>query len=92
MHKKTSSLELLNSEGPILVAVKVQNKFRIIDERGAEIAEWNKSEIEDFIFDRITVVTSENRILKYGSFPGSMKPDLSILASFIGTPTEGVHF
>ncbi len=92
MPRKTNSIELLNSEGPILVAVKISNSFHIIDERGKLIIEWNQKQLEDFIFDRITVTTSENRILKYGSFPGSMKPDLRILAEFVGLPTEGISF
>jgi hypothetical protein len=90
MKRKSNSIELLNSEGPILTAVKISNSFHIIDERGKLIVEWNQKEIEDFIFDRISVTTSENRILKYGSFPSSMKPDLRVLAEFIGIYAEGI--
>lgn len=86
------SIELLNSEGPILKAYKIGKEFVIQDEHGSLIGILNKDKMIDFIYDKMSLIDSENRLFSYGKFPGSMKPDLRKLAEFVGLDTEGMTF
>jgi hypothetical protein len=87
-----SSIELLNSEGPILKAYKIGKEFVVQDEHKELIGILKKDKMIDFIYDKMSLIDSKNRLFVYGKFPGSMKPDLRKLAEFIGLDTEGMTF
>jgi hypothetical protein len=86
------SIELLNSEGPILKAYKIRKGYAIIDEHKEPIEILNREQMIDFIYDRMSLTDSKGRVFLYGKFPGSMKPDLRKLAEFVGLNTEGMSF
>lgn len=86
--KKKERMELLNSEGPILVAEK-KNSYVIKDQFGSTIALFDEKEMQDFIHGELRLIDSEGRDFKYSEYPGSMKPDLKQLDEFIGIDTEG---
>ncbi len=86
------SIELLNSEGPILKAYKIGKGFVIQDEHKELIGIFTKEKMIEFIYDKMSLIDSKNRLFNYGKFPGSMKPDLRKLAEFVGIDTEGMSF
>lgn len=81
-------IDLLNSEGPILRAIKTDNGFLIIDEFNKEIAILNKNDIYQFTRGNLEFVDSKQNVFNYSKFPGSMKPDLKKLDEFIGIDTS----
>jgi len=81
-------IELLNSEGPILVAEK-KSTYIIKDQFKQKIAELNEKEMQDFVHGDMRLIDSEGRDFKYAEYPGSMKPNLKKLDEFIGINTEG---
>jgi len=99
--KNKDTIDLLNSEGPILTATKLSVTehtgnsmrttimFRIRDQFGKSIAIMTKKEILNFIRGNTEIIDSKDRIWNYGSKPGSMKPDLKTLDEFIGVDTTG---
>lgn len=89
MAKSINSMELLNSEGPILVAKKEGTVYTIYDTSGEDIAILNKAGIQQFVHGDMVLVDTKNNSYKYAEFPGSMKPDLKQLDEFIGIDTTG---
>jgi hypothetical protein len=86
--RKENSIELLNSEGPILVAKKKNNLFHIIDEHKNTIAILYEREIQSFVHgDMMIHKNEEKKYWKYSEYPGDMKPDLKKLDEFIGIDT-----
>lgn len=97
--KNKNTLVLLNSEGPILTAIKsyiteytghgmkTQDGFIIKDQFGKQVAFLSEKEIFDFTRGKLEILDSKSRIWKYTSQPGSMKPDLKKLYEFIGVDT-----
>jgi len=85
---KANRMELLNSEGPILVAEK-KSLYEIKDQFKKVIANLTESQMQDFIHGDMRLVDSKGRDFKYAEYPGSMKPDLKQLDEFIGISTEG---
>jgi len=81
-------MELLNSEGPILVTEKIVT-YRIVDQFKEVIAHLSESEMQDFIHGDMRLIDSEGRDFKYSEYPGSMKPNLKKLDEFIGVNTNG---
>jgi hypothetical protein len=81
-------MELLNSEGPILVAEKIVT-YMIVDQFKETIAKLSESEMQDFIHGDMRLIDSEGRDFKYSEYPGSMKPNLKKLDEFIGINTNG---
>ena len=81
-------MELLNSEGPILVTEKIVT-YRIVDQFKEVIAHLSESEMQDFIHGDMMLIDSEGRDFKYSEYPGSMKPNLKKLDEFIGINTNG---
>jgi hypothetical protein len=81
-------MELLNSEGPILVTEKIVT-YRIVDQFKEVIAHLSESEMQDFIHGDMRLIDSEGRDFKYSEYPGSMKPNLKKLDEFIGINTNG---
>lgn len=99
--KNLDTIDLLNSEGPILTATKIPvlehtgesmkttNMFRIRDQFGKSVAIMTKREIIDFTRGNSEIIDSKDRVWNYGSKPGSMKPDLKTLDEFLGIGTTG---
>ena len=86
--KRENSIELLNSEGPVLLAKKKNNLFHIIDEHKNMVAILSEREIQSFVHGDITIPkNNSNRHWKYSEYPGDMKPDLKKLDEFIGIDT-----
>jgi hypothetical protein len=85
---KKERMELLNSEGPILVTEKIVT-YKIVDQFKEVIAHLSESEMQEFIHGDISLVDSEGRDFKYSEYPGSMKPNLKKLDEFIGIDTNG---
>lgn len=81
-------MELLNSEGPILVAEK-KITYVIRDRSEVVIAQLDEKEMQEFIHGDTCLMDSSGIDLKYAEYPGSMKPDLKQLDEFIGINTEG---
>lgn len=78
------SIELLNSEGPILVAYALTSSYVIIDEKGKLITELSQDEMVDYTRGKFAIHDSMGRTWDYGKQPGSMKPDLAKLDKFMG--------
>jgi hypothetical protein len=77
------SIELLNSEGPILKAYKIGKEFVIQDEHKKLIGILNKDKMLDFLYDKMSLIDSKNRLFTYGEFPGSMKSSEESLREFL---------
>jgi hypothetical protein len=89
MAKKINSIELLNSEGPILVAKKEESNYVIYDTSGEDIAILAEKDMQNFVHGDMVLVDTKNNRYRYSEFPGSMKPDLKKLDEFIGIDTTG---
>lgn len=76
-------IELLNSEGPILKAYKIGKEFVIQDEHKKLIGILSKEKMVDFLYDKMSLIDSENRLFTYSEFPGSMKPSEESLIEFL---------
>jgi hypothetical protein len=87
--KKINKIELLNSEGCILLACLEGDSYKITDQWGKEISLLTRDDMENFIHGDLCLTDSKNRKFQYSSFPGSMKPDLKELDEFIGIDTKG---
>ena len=82
-------IELLNSEGPILKAVKNTFTYDIVDQWGVCVDIVSESQLQKFVHGDYSVTDSKGREWKYSEQPGSMKPDLKKLDEFIGIDTTG---
>jgi hypothetical protein len=79
---------LLNSEGVILTALKVENGlYEIIDEYKKLSAVLTEEQIQEFIHGDLEIENSKGKKFRYGQFPGTMKPNLKKLDEFIGIDT-----
>jgi hypothetical protein len=85
-------IELLNSEGAILTAVKNTFTYDIVDQWGVCIDIVSESQLQNFVHGDYTVTDSKGREWKYSEQPGSMKPDLKKLDEFIGIDTTGKSY
>ena len=88
-NNKLPSIELLNSEGPILKAVKTPLGFAVTDQWKEVVDVLSESEIFDFTRGDREITDSKGRVWNYTKHPGSMKPDLKKLDEFIGVDTNG---
>jgi|GEM_PF-5392988 len=83
-------IELLNSEGPVLKAVKFNsNRYDIIDQYNCLVDVLTAKEIQDFVHGNREITDSKNRKFKYSDFTIYMKPNLKKLDEFIGIDTTG---
>ena len=86
-------IELLNSEGPILVAQKTgENEYEIIDRNKNICAVLTKKEIQIFVHKDLVIGDTLGDYWKYSEQPGSMKPNLKELDEFIGIDTTGKSY
>ena len=75
-------LELLNSEGPILSALRIEDHVILIDEKKEVIRDFSITEFRSFISGQIDVTDSLDRKINFLKF-GAAKPDEERLAKFM---------
>jgi hypothetical protein len=80
-------IDLLNSEGAILICRKAREDFLISDEYKVIIARLNSEDMFKFTRGELDVTNSRGKVMNYMNYPGSMKPDLRRLDIFIGVDT-----
>lgn len=80
-------IELLNSEGAILTAHKVNENFVITDRYKEVISILSKDELYEFTRGNLDITDSKQKNWCYSQYPGTMKPDLKKLDEFIGLDT-----
>ena len=79
---------LLNSEGPILTALRAEaNEYVVYDTDDSIVAVLTLDEIQEFVHGTMILVDSFGKEWRYAEQPGSMKPDLRELDMFIGIDT-----
>lgn len=83
------NIELLNSEGCILKAERIDDCYLIKDQWKNKIAILSEKQMQEFVHGELEIKDSRNKNFRYSEFPGSMKPDLKTLDEFIGINTEG---
>lgn len=72
--KKLPKLELLNSEGPILVAYKEHNDlYYIFDTKKILVAIFNFDSIMDFLHGKLTILDSSGKSWDYVMESSGMK-------------------
>ena len=84
-------MELLNSEGPILVAEIVNGFYVIYNSRKKVIMVLTQPQLQDFVHGGFKIIDG-NKVYLYRKCPGDMKPDLKTLDEFIGISTEGKSY
>lgn len=80
-------IELLNSEGPILTAIKIAenvDQFRIVDQYKKEKI-FSRKELVDFIQGEIEFIDSKNKIWHYPSESSGMKRSDLEIKTFLNT-------
>ena len=86
------TIELLNSEGPILIVSKVVDprfigtkvvSYVLTDQYKIPLGTLNKIELESFLRGDISIFNSKNKEIKYNSYPDSMKPSKSEIELFL---------
>jgi two-component SAPR family response regulator len=79
-----NSLEILNSEGPVLKLVRVNiNSFKVIDQWKEEVVTLNRAEVLAFISGEVKITDSRNNQYYYPDCSMSMKPDTAKLDHFL---------
>lgn len=85
-----NKIELLNSEGSILVAIKRGKKneyIRVYDGWKNLLGMFTYEQMREFVHGDLTITDSNNKVWKYSEQPGDMKPNLKELDEFIGIDT-----
>ena len=75
-------IELLNSEGPILSALRIEDHVILIDEKKEVIRDFSITEFHSFISGEIDVTDSLDRKINYLKF-GADKPSSERIKSFL---------
>jgi hypothetical protein len=81
--RKFPKIELLNYEGPVLVAHKSKNVFIITDEKKEIIDVLYGEEMQDFINGDFSVTDSKGRVWLYTKEHQNAKPSQEKLEQFI---------
>ena len=84
--KKKSSypkIELLNSEGPILILKRTPNAFLIYDEWKILVGKFNVESLDNFLDGKSTITDSNNRVWNYKEQSEGMKQFPEKLEEFI---------
>lgn len=81
--RKFRKLELLNFEGPVLMAHRVKNTFVITDQWKEVVDVLIGNEMEDFINGEFSIVDSRGKSWLYTNEHSSAKPNAETLADFI---------
>jgi hypothetical protein len=78
------SIDLLNSRGPILRAIKYNSdRFDIIDRYNYLVDILDAEEIKAFIHGKKVIIDSKNKAFDFTLYPEAMKPDIKVLNKFI---------
>ena len=83
MRRKLPKIELLNFEGPVLMAHKSKNIFIITDEKKEIIDVLYGEEMQDFINGDFSVTDSKGRVWLYTKEHPEAKPTPEKLQQFI---------
>lgn len=84
MKNKFEKIELLNFEGPVLVATLVPNKGFVITDEDKLIVDFLTTEgLKQFIFNQKIIVDSRGRKWDYSKESESAKPNKNDLVSFL---------
>jgi hypothetical protein len=78
------SIDLLNSEGPILKLIKSNNGFTVIDEWKVKIATLTRDEIIQFIEGNLAIIDSHDQYWEYPNISTGMKLNIPDILEFIG--------
>lgn len=81
--RKFRKLELLNFEGPVLMAHRVKNIFVITDQWKEVVDVLIGNEMEDFINGEFSIVDSRGKSWIYTNEHSSAKPNTEALTDFI---------
>lgn len=81
--KKHPKLVLLNSEGDILTAYKVDDKFYMVDEYKKTIGVLSEEELKKFIMGISTLTSTKDEVMVYPSYSQGMRPNLEVIYKFI---------
>lgn len=81
--KHYQSIDLLNSEGPLLKAFKTPIGFIILDQHKEIVALKTKSELMDFIYNNEPITDSVGTTFMFKDEHEGMKPNSDDLSQFI---------
>lgn len=77
-------IELINSEGPILVTYKANdNRFYIFDQWKSFVAVFDQDLMEDFVLGKESIMDSKGKLWSYNEQPEGMTPSPQELMDFI---------
>jgi hypothetical protein len=85
---KLEFAELVNSEGPILVAYKKEGRFIIVDEDRENIEVLSEESMFDWVEGKLSIKDSRERVWTYPSISEGMKIEKAELIDFIGSKYE----
>jgi hypothetical protein len=89
MKNKNEQIELLNSEGCILKAIRKYEDHYALHTSDECIGILTMEEMQGFIHGETSILDGKGKVWRYSEYPGSMKPDLRELDEFIGIDTTG---
>ena len=81
--KKKAKIELLNSEGSILTAQRLGDRYLLDFTQDSYMMEVSHRELCEFLAGLRVFATPEGKIFDYQKFPSDMKTDFMILYDFI---------
>ena len=81
--KKLPNLILLNSEGDILTAFKVEDKFHMVDEYKKTIGVLTQEEIAHFTMGEKLLTSSKGEVFDYPTYSEGMRPNIEKINEFI---------
>lgn len=87
-NSKIEFIELVNSEGPILIAYKKEGRFLIMDEDRENIEVLSESDMFDWLEGKLTIKDSRERLWTYPNISKGMKVERDELIDFIGSKYE----
>jgi len=76
-------MELLNSEGPVLVLEKSNENFVLRGTDKNVLGCLTKAEILYFLDGELSIVDGSGQVINYTSYPDSMKQERSKIDAFI---------
>lgn len=85
---KMEFIELVNSEGPILIAYKKEGRFVIVDEDRESIDVLSEDEMFDWVEGKYLIKDSRERAWTYPRISEGMKVERDELIDFIGSKYE----
>jgi hypothetical protein len=82
--KYKSKLDLINSEGAIIVAKKTyKNSYDIFDQWGCFLDSWSQENIEDFLYKRLSITDTRNRTWIYPELSEGMQARPELIEQFL---------